>query len=235
MAINIAIVEDEDEAAATLESYINKHSQETGEVFSVARFKDGDEITYEYKPLFDIIFMDIQMKRMDGMSAAEYIRKFDKNVSIVFITNMAQYAISGYAVGALDFVLKPVSYFAFSEQLKRSVEQAKKKDTSYLLLPVENGVAKFSVNDIIYIESVKHKCEVHTATGVYPFVSTIKDLETKLKDKNFFRCNNCYLVNLAYVRGVSGYTLYIDKYELIISRPRKKAFMEALTAFVGGS
>ena len=80
-------------------------------------FTDGDEIAGGYKSVYDIILMDVQMRFMDGMSAAEEIRKVDPEVVIIFITNMSQYAIRGYAVDALDYVLKPVSYFAWSESL----------------------------------------------------------------------------------------------------------------------
>ncbi len=75
--------------------------------------------------------MDVEMKFMDGMSAAEEIRKMDTEVVIIFITNMAQYAIRGYAVDALDYVLKPVSYFAFSQRLNRAIGRMKKRDKDY--------------------------------------------------------------------------------------------------------
>ena len=86
-------------------------SKENGEVFNITVYSDGDQIVHKYKSQFDIILMDVEMKFMDGMSAAEEIRKVDTEVVIIFITNMAQYAIRGYAVDALDYVLKPVSYF----------------------------------------------------------------------------------------------------------------------------
>ena len=81
----------------------------------------GDEIALGYKAVYDIILMDIEMKFMDGMMAAEEIRKVDTEVIIIFITNSPQYAIKGYAVDALDYVLKPVSYYAFSQRLGRAV------------------------------------------------------------------------------------------------------------------
>ena len=119
--IQLAIVEDEDSYAKQLSEFAQKYQKESGQYFKITRFRDGDEITNGYKGQFDIILMDIEMKLMDGMTAAEEIRKLDQDVVIMFITNMANYAIRGYQVDALDYVLKPVSYFAFSQKLGRAI------------------------------------------------------------------------------------------------------------------
>ena len=81
----------------------------------------------KYQSQYDIILMGIEMKFVNGMTAAEKIRKMDSEVVIIFITNMAQYAIRGYAVDDLDYVLKPVSYFAFSQKLVRVLNRMKKE------------------------------------------------------------------------------------------------------------
>ena len=125
--IKIAIVEDEHAYAMQLQEYLHTYEKENGEVFEISLFSDGDEIVHKYKPIYDIILMDIEMKFMDGMSAAEEIRKVDTEVVIIFITNMPQYAIRGYAVEALDYVLKPISYFAFSQRLNRAIGRIKKR------------------------------------------------------------------------------------------------------------
>ena len=108
--IKIAIVEDEAMYAKQLEEFLHQYEAENHEAFDITIYSDGDQIVNKYKSQFDIILMDVEMKFMDGMSAAEEIRKMDSEVVIIFITNMAQYAIRGYAVDALDYVLKPVSY-----------------------------------------------------------------------------------------------------------------------------
>ena len=126
--INIAIVEDEAMYAKQLQEFLLQYQKENGEVFNITVYSDGDQIVHKYKSQFDIILMDVEMKFMDGMSAAEENRKVDTEVVIIFITNMAQYAIRGYAVDALDYVLKPVSYFAFSQRLNRAISRMKKRE-----------------------------------------------------------------------------------------------------------
>ena len=122
--IRLALVEDDTLYRSQLREYIDKYSAASGEKFTVTEFSDGDEIAFGYKAVYDIILMDIEMKFMDGMMAAEEIRKKDTEVIIIFITNSPQYAIKGYAVDALDYVLKPVSYYAFSQRLRRAIERA---------------------------------------------------------------------------------------------------------------
>lgn len=232
--MRIAIVEDERKVQKQLVGYIHQYEKEKEEKFEIAVFSDGDEITHEYQSIYDIIFLDIQMERMDGMKAAEEIRKFDKDVIIVFITNMANYAIKGYSVDAMDFLLKPISFFALSQQLQNAMERVKLNKKKYLLLPVENGVERLDASKIMYIESINRRLIVHSEQNNYIIYNTLKKLENELKGQYFFRCNNCYLVNLSYVEGVKNNMVIVKGQQLQISRPRKKAFMSALADYVGG-
>ena len=100
--IHIAIVDDEVDYISQIQEYLARYEKESGESVKVSVFNDGDGIVHRYRSQFDIILMDVQMKFMDGMSAAEEIRKIDSEVVIIFITNTPQYAIRGYAVEALD-------------------------------------------------------------------------------------------------------------------------------------
>ena len=117
--IRVAIVEDEAEIREQLMGYVQRYTRQYGTAFEVKTFADGLEILEDYRPAYDLILLDIEMKHLDGMETARRIRELDPEVMLVFITNMAQYAIKGYAVGALDYVLKPVPYFAFSQQLQK--------------------------------------------------------------------------------------------------------------------
>ena len=158
--IEVAIVEDEDSYASQLVDFVNRYQTESGNYFKVTRFTDGDEITNGYKGQFDIILMDIEMKLMDGMTAAEEIRKLDQEVVIMFITNMTNYAIRGYQVDALDYVLKPVSYFAFSQKLGRAISKMKKSTGKIISVDMPSGVKKLDIDNIFYIESEGHNLNI---------------------------------------------------------------------------
>ena len=230
--IQLAIVEDENSYADQLIEFVNRYQSESGKSFKITRFKDGDEITNGYRGQFDIILMDIEMKLMDGMTAAEEIRKLDQDVIIMFITNMTNYAIRGYQVDALDYVLKPVSYFAFSQKLGRAISKMKSKSSKTISIEMQSGVKKLDIDNVFYIESEGHNLNFYTSGGEFTIRAKLKDFEEQLVPYNFFRSNKGYLVNLKYVDGVENGSCLIAGKQLLISRSRKNDFMTALTEYM---
>lgn len=231
--IKIAIVEDEAMYANQLQDFLHQYEKENGEHFEITMYGDGDQIVHRYKSQFDIILMDVEMRFLDGMSAAEEIRKIDTEVVIIFITNMAQYAIRGYAVDALDYVLKPVSYFAFSQRLNRAIGRMKKRESKVITINIKGGTVRVDVANIYYIESQGHTLIFHTSSGDYEAAGTMKEVEDRLAEENFFRGNKGYLINLAHVEGIQEGSAVVKGEPLLLSRPRKKDFMEALTKYWG--
>ena len=120
--MRVAIVDDNPADIDCLRDYSKKFEEESGEVIHTEMFSDGAEIVgrYREKGRFDVILLDIEMKYLDGMDTAARIRKLDEDVLIIFITNLARFAVRGYEVDALDFVVKPVSYPAFSAKLYKA-------------------------------------------------------------------------------------------------------------------
>ncbi len=232
--IQLAIVEDEDSYAQQLAEFVERYQSESGNYFKITRFRDGDEITNGYKGQFDIILMDIEMKLMDGMTAAEEIRKLDQDVVIMFITNMTNYAIRGYQVDALDYVLKPVSYFAFSQKLDRALSRVKKDNSNIISIDLPSGVKKLDIDNIFYIESQGHNLVFYTNSGEFSIRAKISDFEQQLAPHHFFRSNKGYIVNLKYVDGVEKGECLIAGRQLLIARARKNEFMSALTDYMAG-
>ncbi len=163
---------------------------------------------------------------MDGMAAARRIRERDDKVVIVFITAAPQYAISGYEVRALSYLLKPLPWFAFSQELKKSIDMVRRNDDDSMLIDTGKGQMRLNLADILYLESIRHTIVIHTLDGKLSINGTLKDMEAKLADYHFFRSNSCYLVNLKHVTGVADQDCIMSNGEqLRVSRPRKKAFL----------
>lgn len=231
--IRIAIVEDEVKYQQQLLEFLRRFKQEKGEKIEIAVYSDGDEIIENYKAQFDIILMDIHMRFMDGMSAAEEIRKMDSEVVIIFITNMTQYAVKGYAVDALDYVLKPIAYFPFSERINRAISRMKKREASYITIRVKEGVQRLKISDIYYVESQGHKLVFCTNKGEFVGTGTMKHLEEELSSFHFFRGNKGYFINLEHVEGMDDSCALVRGEKLLVSRSKRKSFMEALSNYWG--
>lgn len=230
--IKIAIAEDETCYIKQLLEYLQVYQKERSVELETTVYRDGDQILEDFRSQFNLILLDVEMQFVDGLTAAEEIRKLDENVIIVFISNLKQYAIRGYEVRALDYILKPISYFMLSQTLDKALEEIEKHASRFLLLPIQAGVKKLDIRQLYYVESSGHILHYHAADGVYSVRGNMVDLEVELKDNGFFRCNKGYLVNLQYVESVEDSNCRIHKDLLPIARLRRKAFMEALMLYI---
>lgn len=233
MVIRIAVVEDDPNATQTMAEYLTRYGRENQMTFQVQTFSNAIAMLENYSAAYDLIFMDIRMPYLNGMDAARRLRELDPDVLLIFITSLTQYAVSGYEVDALDYIVKPVSYYDFALKLSRAVKRLPERPESSLLIPTGAGVVRLSAGEIRYVESEGHHVIYHTATEQFRQYSTLSSAEERLKGPEFARCNSCYLVNLRYVLWVKGYTVALDTCELKISQPRKKGFLQALKAYCG--
>lgn len=231
----IGIVEDDPVAQKLLLDYLERYERAHEVSFSIDIYEDGARILSHYRPVYDIVLLDIQMEHIDGLTAARYVRTLDDQVVLVFITSAPQFAIKGYEVDALSYLLKPLPWFAFEQELTRCIATVRKRKPVSLTLQRGTTLQRVDISDIIYIESIKHRLIVYTTKETITLNGTLKDMESRLVPHSFFRSNSCYLVNLAHVQGVRDQSCYMTGgTELRISRPRKKGFLAALTEFLGG-
>lgn len=232
--IRLAIVDDEQIYVKEIKNYIRRYENETGEKFSVVCFQDGDQIAENYTGQYDIILMDIQMQFMDGLEAAKKIREFDSEVVIMFVTNMKNYAIRGYEVDALDYLVKPVDYYMFSRKMDKALKRIGKRNEPVINVRILSGVMRFKTKDIYYVESDGHNLSYFTSKGTYRRRSKIKDVEDELVPYGFFRTNKSYLVNMQYVDGIDNGACLVHGEKLLISRSKKKEFMAAMLDYMDG-
>ena len=130
--IRMAIVEDNAEERELLKSHVERCSKERGFLCTVDYYTDGDAIVEGIRTGYDLIVMDIELPLLNGMDAAEQIRTIDRDATIIFVTHNPNYAIRGYKVQALDYLLKPVSYKAFDEVMERALGQRASNDRKYI-------------------------------------------------------------------------------------------------------
>lgn len=230
--VRIALVEDDESCRQELTGYLERYARESGEKFRITAFSDGAEIAEGYTADYDVILMDIVMTYMDGMKSAEAIRAVDSEVVIIFITSTPQYAMKGYTVDALDYILKPVSYFAFSQRIQRALERMRRRTKRYLPVPFKGGMKKLDISQLTYIEVRDHDLIYHTREEALEAKGSLSELEEALGRDHFFRCNKCYLVNLDHVDSVTDNSVTVGGELVQVSRARKKALLDALNDYI---
>ena len=232
---NIAIVEDEDKAAALLKGYIEEYAQKTGQEFNIKRFTNGVDFLEDYKSTYSVVFMDIQMPYKNGMDIAFDLRERDKNISIIFVTNLSQYAQKGYEVDAVSYLMKPVSYYDFAMKFKKALDVYSMNEEQGITLAVAGGLCRISTDKLMYVEVAKHRLYYHLVDDVIEVTGALNKVEEELKQYGFMRCNQCFLINPKFVVSVKGYEVKVGNETLAISRPKKASFMEELTTWLAGA
>ncbi len=234
--LKIAVVEDQSDTRACLCRFIRQYAEEHQLQLELQELSDGAEIAENYTPGRDIIFLDVEMPQLDGFGAAERIRAVDPEVVLVFVTNMAQYAIRGYEVDALDYVLKPVNYAQFALKLSRALQRVERRKGGQVTLQLPGGdVQLLYTKEIHYLETSSRMLHYHTVKGIFSVRASLQSAEKQLAGYHFARCNQCYLVNLAHVRGIEDGFVLVGEDRLEVSRRQRAAFMTALASYMGGA
>ena len=237
--MNIAIVEDDSACAEQIATFIRLYSNENKLQLSSTTFSDGVSFLSPYQPVFDLILMDIDMPLVDGLQAAREIREMDSDVGIVFVTALAQYAMAGYEVHALDYMLKPLDYRSFAlrmERILRRLEELQRIRTASILIRSRNDLRKIHCRDLLYVDVVNHTLTYHTTKGDFSETGSrsIRSLEEKLKPEGFQRCAQSFLVNLRHVDVLEKTAATLsDGTVLPVSRVMYRDFFQALVECLG--
>ena len=220
----IAIVEDEEQDYLRAQDYLNRYGQEKNISFNIQRYESAEVFLTNYQSQHDIVFMDIRMSGMDGMRAARKLREMDQAVILIFLTSLAQYAVQGYEVDALDYILKPLAYPSLELKLTKALSRCKKEEEE-ILLTIGTDHIRISADSLLYVEVFEHHLQYKTDQDIIKSYGTLKDVEKMLPQKGFFRLNNQTIVNLRRVKRVNGSTATVGDREFDISRMRKKDFL----------
>jgi DNA-binding LytR/AlgR family response regulator len=229
---HIAIVEDSRFDQKQLLEYLHRYEKETNISFQIDTFSDGADLIHNYPAQLDILLMDIVMNKLDGMKTARLVRRRDEKVILIFISSMIQYAIQGYSVDAMDFLVKPVSYMGLKLRLDRALLKLGKNASRHIKVHNADGDHSIPVSDICYLETSHHKVVIHTKNQTIPANCSMRTLEKELADMPFFRCHTAFLVNLKYIDKVQGNDIWVNGQLLSISRYRRKDFLEVWTAYL---
>ena len=232
----VLIVEDTPAEADALAACLKRYEDEHGASFHVERLASALDFM-ERRPAADLIFMDIDMPGATGMEAAELLRTYDAETPLVFVTNLAQYAVHGYAVDALDFIVKPVRYQDFVPHMDRAMRAMARTSSRAVAIATSEGSHVVRLDEILYVDILRHDLYYHLSGEAEPLRvrGSIKAVAETLGEA-FVRISASCLVNMAQVRLVRRESVVMaNGDELFFSRARRREALEAIGNYAGGS
>lgn len=229
--LTIAICDDEKKICDYIENRTTEFLAKNDLEAEVSVFYDGSELLKcceSNKQSFDIIFLDIKMKTLNGVECAKLLRDIDVNSLIVFITSSAEYVFSGYEVKAFRYILKTDLVNAFSRVFSECLLELKKLNTSFFTVKTSSSVKNIPLSDILYFESNKRLLNVHTKNEVVSFYEKLDNVENELKEKDFIRIHQSFLVNAQKIKSVSkDAVMLVNEFSLPVSKSKATKVKEA--------
>lgn len=232
--MQIAIVDDSRQDAELVEKCLCRFNEETGNTAEIRHYSDAEQFLRSRSFGFDLVIMDIDMPGMNGVDAARLLRKSDPDAVLMFVTNMPQYALAGYEVEAVDYIIKPVAYQDFALKLRKALRYIHRNRDEKVALQTAEGVVRIPVREITYVESILHYLIYHTLDRDYRVRQTMGDAENGLREFHFARCGKSFLVNLRHVQAVEKDDVIVHSARLKISRGKRKEFLDRFAQFLGG-
>lgn len=233
----ILIVEDNPEEQASLRAHLERYATEHGEDFQITWLKSAVEFV-EGSETADLIFMDIDLPGINGMEAATLLRSFDQQTPLIFVTNLSQYAVRGYEVDALDFIVKPVTYYNFSMRMDKAMRVMRRTTGRNVVIQSKTGMRVIPLAELISVEVLNHNL-AYRAVGYEDALEvrgSLAAIEQELEGGPFVRISNSCIVNMGHVRDIQGNELRMsDGRILYFSRARRRPAMERIADYLGGS
>ena len=225
--MRIAICDDEAPARAYLASLIRAQNCPC-EIVEHACAGDCLAETRE----IDLLFLDVEMKGLNGMETAEKIRTFDEQILIVFVTGYSDYVFDGYLVGALDYLMKPVTEEKLRQLFRRIRARYAQEESSTFTLKNMDGTWRFRLCDILFFYSDRRKVMLVTAKGEYSFYARLDEIEHQLSPY-FVRIHQRYLINPSHVDYLGSESVTINGRELPCSRRYRETALTKIARSIG--
>lgn len=231
--MRIAVCDDEELFRIEFKSVLDKVL--INAEYDIDTFSGGSSLYEAFlKNPFDLVFLDIEMPGIDGITLAKRLRAVSENVQIVFLTSHIEYALEGYEVNALRYLVKPVDMNKLSEVLKYI--QDKKNNSRQIMIKQEGEDIVIDISDIIYMESMDKNVRIVTSKSEYITRYNISDYEEELKNSGFLRIHRGYLISLSKVKKIVKNDVVMDGgISLPVSRSNIKTLKDALYAYVEGT
>jgi DNA-binding LytR/AlgR family response regulator len=234
--VKIAICDDDEEFRAIISNYIKPYKASKPEI-TESEFVCGEDLINAYSKgqQFDILFLDIRMKDVDGVEAAKKIREKDQNVIIIFITSYTSFVSDTFRVGAFQFLTKPVKEEDFKKDFERALELYRISHFKYLV-KWKDKTSILEISEIYYIEASNRHLFVNTGSSRCECVGKISEEEKKLSSYNFVKCHQSYLVNVRYIKLIDLTKIHLSNgKEIPLSKHLRASVKGIFNSYILGS
>lgn len=203
----------------------------------ITSFKSGEDLVNfcsSHSNYFDILFLDILMDGINGINAAQTIRKICSDIYIIFVTTSKEYALDSYSVNAYGYILKPFSEDFISEKFLELYNKINLDRKNVIYVKSNQDIYTLQLNNIIYFESNLRKITAYTNNGeTITFYNKMSNLETEIKTSVFVRCHRSFLVNLIYIKNIIGLdVITIDNKYIPISKKYLNNIRDSFTSYI---
>ena len=218
--LSIAVCDDEVIECCNMAKRIKEIMEEMKMPCIIRQFQSGGELLQTLES-FDVVFLDIIMRELDGMKTAQIFRERASDKILIFVSSSREYVFEAYDVEAFQYLLKPVDDRKLKSVLQKAVLKTESCLQEFIIVSRERQKKKLFLDDIYYFEIKGRMVDAHGPEGIFTYYEQMGKLENKLQDKGFFRCHKSYLVNLKYVDRYNRQEVILENGEKIVIAKRR--------------
>lgn len=233
--MEIILCDDSEMDRKHLRQLLEEYEIRKKEKFTITEFSSGQELCHAKEVLDNcaIVFMDINMEKQDGLKTAVQLKALYPEILIVLVTAYMGYALEGYKVKASRFLLKDDLEHTLGECMDSLLDELHRKKR-YVEFSFVEGERRLLVDDILYIETAKHKNIFYTKKQTYTIYKKLDELELELSQYGFVRAHQSFLVNMRYIDKISSYVLrLITGKEISVPKARYQEVKRSFALYKG--
>ncbi|CEN78219.1 LytR/AlgR family response regulator transcription factor [Paraclostridium sordellii] len=226
--INIAICDDEINIINKTKKLIQDYDKEDIDIYV---YESGEELINSDKE-FHIIFLDIDMKGLDGIETAKKLRKYDKKAKIIYVTNYTDYTYSAFSVHAFGYLVKPLNKKELHNQLDEALSYTEEISKNLEFI-TSDGVIRIDTNSIYYFEYEQRKVIMKTIDKNYVLKKKISEIGKDIQDYGFEMPHKSFVVNLYNIKTIKGYDVHMmDGSVIPLSQKKSSQFRDSLNRYL---
>lgn len=230
--LSIAVCDDEIIACSNIAATIRDILEQLKTPCLIRQFNSGQELL-QAPEKFDMIFLDIIMRGLDGMATAQLLRSKSPDTILIFISSSRDYVFDAYDVEAFQYLLKPIDVGKLRHVLEKVVCKTATHSSEYMMISIERQKKKMFLDDICYFEIRGRKIDIHKTDDILTYYEQIGILEKNLQGKGFFRCHKSYLINLKHVDTYNRQEVTLDNGEkIMIAKRRYDDFIREILSYM---